>query len=167
MSTKANITAETGFVEQQSDAESKRFVFSYTITIENISDGVIQYPIPLFAESSILVRSRFSPFLSLLDMDPLVLMMLFFWQILHIWWLTQHFENVLISFFVLLESTRLRDILVFCLNLEIDKNWVLLNKDSVQFIVGEHGIFLSFGQDASVFWCRFHWFHVGCEALQI
>ena len=101
-------------------------ILSVYFTTLVISDGVIQYPIPLFAESSILVRSRFSSLMSLLDMDPLVLMMLFFWQILHIWWLTQHFENVLISFFVLLKSTRLRDILVFRLYLKIDKNWVLL-----------------------------------------
>jgi len=39
---KVNITAETGFVEQQSDVDNNRFVFAYTITIENISDERFQ-----------------------------------------------------------------------------------------------------------------------------
>ena len=42
MTEKANITAETGFVEQQSDVENNRFVFYYTITIENVSDTAFQ-----------------------------------------------------------------------------------------------------------------------------
>ena len=35
---RAAISAVTGFVEQQSDADNDRYVFSYTITIENISN---------------------------------------------------------------------------------------------------------------------------------
>ncbi|NND81021.1 MAG: Co2+/Mg2+ efflux protein ApaG [Gammaproteobacteria bacterium] len=42
MSRKVNVTAITDFVEQQSDAENHRFVFSYTITIENDSDSEFQ-----------------------------------------------------------------------------------------------------------------------------
>lgn len=39
---KINITAVTGFVEQQSDRDNNRFVFAYTITIENVSDEPFQ-----------------------------------------------------------------------------------------------------------------------------
>lgn len=39
---KVNITTVTGFVEQQSDRDNNRFVFAYTITIENISDEPFQ-----------------------------------------------------------------------------------------------------------------------------
>ena len=35
---KAVVTTVTGFVEHQSDPENKRFVFTYTITIENTSE---------------------------------------------------------------------------------------------------------------------------------
>ena len=42
MKTKANIKTKTGFVEQQSDTANNRFVFSYTITIENTSENSIQ-----------------------------------------------------------------------------------------------------------------------------
>lgn len=42
MSEKATIKTVTGFVEQQSDVQNKRFVFAYTITIENISDQPFQ-----------------------------------------------------------------------------------------------------------------------------
>lgn len=42
MNEKAHITAITGFVEQQSDRENNRFVFAYTITIENVSDEAFQ-----------------------------------------------------------------------------------------------------------------------------
>ena len=42
MKNKVNITAKTGFVEQQSDQENNRFVFAYTITIENVSDEAFQ-----------------------------------------------------------------------------------------------------------------------------
>ena len=38
----ANISTKTGFIEQQSDLENGRFVFSYTITIENISEKPFQ-----------------------------------------------------------------------------------------------------------------------------
>lgn len=38
----ANISVKTTFIEQQSDADSNRFVFSYTITIENISEETFQ-----------------------------------------------------------------------------------------------------------------------------
>ena len=33
----AKVSAVTGFVERQSDVDNNRFVFAYTITIENIS----------------------------------------------------------------------------------------------------------------------------------
>lgn len=39
---RAQISTVTGFVEGQSDAESKRFVFAYTITIENTSENPFQ-----------------------------------------------------------------------------------------------------------------------------
>lgn len=39
---KVNITTVTGFIEQQSDRDNNRFVFAYTITIENISDQPFQ-----------------------------------------------------------------------------------------------------------------------------
>ncbi|MFT5136469.1 MAG: ApaG protein [Arenicella sp.] len=42
MRKKINITAVTGFVEQQSDVDNNRFVFAYTITIENVSDEPFQ-----------------------------------------------------------------------------------------------------------------------------
>ena len=42
MKRKINITAVTGFVEQQSDRDNNRFVFAYTITIENVSDEPFQ-----------------------------------------------------------------------------------------------------------------------------
>jgi ApaG protein len=42
MRKKINITAVTGFVEQQSDRDNNRFVFAYTITIENVSDETFQ-----------------------------------------------------------------------------------------------------------------------------
>ena len=42
MMEKVNITTVTGFVEQQSDRDNNRFVFAYTITIENISDEPFQ-----------------------------------------------------------------------------------------------------------------------------
>ena len=42
MKEKATISTVSGFVEQQSNAADKRFVFSYTITIENISDTPFQ-----------------------------------------------------------------------------------------------------------------------------
>lgn len=38
----ADITTKTGFIEQQSDIENSRFVFSYTITIRNISEKPFQ-----------------------------------------------------------------------------------------------------------------------------
>ena len=42
MKEKASISTVSGFVEQQSNAADKRFVFAYTITIENISDTPFQ-----------------------------------------------------------------------------------------------------------------------------
>ncbi|MFT5610254.1 MAG: ApaG protein [Polaribacter sp.] len=42
MKRKINITTVTGFVEQQSDVDNNRFVFAYTITIENVSDEPLQ-----------------------------------------------------------------------------------------------------------------------------
>ena len=42
MTAKAKISAQTGYVEQQSDRDSNRFVFSYTITIENVSSSPFQ-----------------------------------------------------------------------------------------------------------------------------
>ena len=42
MKEKVNITAVTGFVEQQSDRDNNRFVFAYTITIENVSNEPFQ-----------------------------------------------------------------------------------------------------------------------------
>jgi ApaG protein len=42
MTKKINITAVTGFIEQQSDVDNNRFVFAYTITIENVSDEPFQ-----------------------------------------------------------------------------------------------------------------------------
>lgn len=42
MKQKASISTVSGFVEQQSNAAEKRFVFAYTITIENISDRPFQ-----------------------------------------------------------------------------------------------------------------------------
>ena len=42
MKEKASISTVSGFVEQQSNAADKRFVFAYTITIENISDAPFQ-----------------------------------------------------------------------------------------------------------------------------
>ncbi|MFT5177284.1 MAG: ApaG protein [Alteromonas macleodii] len=42
MRKKINITTVTGFVEQQSDRDNNRFVFAYTITIENVSDEPFQ-----------------------------------------------------------------------------------------------------------------------------
>jgi len=39
---RAVISTVTGFVERQSDAKNKRFVFAYTITIENRSDEPFQ-----------------------------------------------------------------------------------------------------------------------------
>lgn len=45
MSSKAKISTVTNFVEQQSDSAKNRFVFAYTITIENISE----YPFQLIS----------------------------------------------------------------------------------------------------------------------
>lgn len=42
MKEKASISTVSGFVEQQSNAKDKRFVFAYTITIENVSDTPFQ-----------------------------------------------------------------------------------------------------------------------------
>ena len=42
MNQKAAITIASGYVEQQSDSNKNRFVFAYTITIENISDAPFQ-----------------------------------------------------------------------------------------------------------------------------
>jgi ApaG protein len=42
MKEKAAISTVSGFVEQQSNAAEKRFVFAYTITIENVSDTPFQ-----------------------------------------------------------------------------------------------------------------------------
>ena len=42
MTSKVKVSALTGFIEQQSDVNNKRFVFSYTITIENVSDSAFQ-----------------------------------------------------------------------------------------------------------------------------
>ena len=42
MTSKVKVSTLTGFVERQSDAENKRFVFSYTITIENESESAFQ-----------------------------------------------------------------------------------------------------------------------------
>ncbi|MFT5118668.1 MAG: ApaG protein, partial [Kiritimatiellia bacterium] len=42
MNEKAEISTVSGFVEQQSNAAEKRFVFAYTITIENVSDTPFQ-----------------------------------------------------------------------------------------------------------------------------
>ncbi|MEM7358088.1 MAG: Co2+/Mg2+ efflux protein ApaG [Pseudomonadota bacterium] len=42
MNDRATIKTVSGFVEQQSDAQNNRFVFAYTITIENISDKPFQ-----------------------------------------------------------------------------------------------------------------------------
>ncbi len=39
---KARVSAITGFVERQSDIENNRYVFAYTITIENISASSFQ-----------------------------------------------------------------------------------------------------------------------------
>ena len=38
----ARISAVTGFLDRQSDSQNKRFVFAYTITIENISQVSFQ-----------------------------------------------------------------------------------------------------------------------------
>ena len=38
----AKISTVTDFVEQQSDQDNNRYVFAYTITIENISEATIQ-----------------------------------------------------------------------------------------------------------------------------
>jgi ApaG protein len=38
----ALVSTETGFVERQSDAKNRRFVFAYTITIENTCSYTIQ-----------------------------------------------------------------------------------------------------------------------------
>jgi len=38
----ADITTKTGFIEQQSDLQNRRFVFSYTITIRNVSEKPFQ-----------------------------------------------------------------------------------------------------------------------------
>lgn len=42
MTSKVKVSALTGFVEQQSDVDNNRFVFSYTITIENASESAFQ-----------------------------------------------------------------------------------------------------------------------------
>lgn len=42
MNNKAIISTVSGFVEQQSDVANNRYVFAYTITIENISDSPFQ-----------------------------------------------------------------------------------------------------------------------------
>lgn len=42
MTSKVKVSALSGFVERQSDIKNKRFVFSYTITIENESDSPCQ-----------------------------------------------------------------------------------------------------------------------------
>lgn len=42
MSKKAKITAVTDYVEQQSDVLNDRYVFAYTITIENVSEDTFQ-----------------------------------------------------------------------------------------------------------------------------
>lgn len=42
MSQIVKISVKTAFIEQQSDVDSNRFVFSYTITIENISEDPFQ-----------------------------------------------------------------------------------------------------------------------------
>ena len=42
MKEKASISTVSGFVEQQSNAADKRFVFAYTITIENTSSSQFQ-----------------------------------------------------------------------------------------------------------------------------
>ena len=42
MTSRATITTNSSFVKNQSDENNKRFVFSYTITIENISDKAFQ-----------------------------------------------------------------------------------------------------------------------------
>ena len=42
MTSRATITTISSFVKNQSDENNKRFVFSYTITIENISDKAFQ-----------------------------------------------------------------------------------------------------------------------------
>ncbi|MBT8115132.1 MAG: Co2+/Mg2+ efflux protein ApaG [Arenicella sp.] len=42
MTSKVKVSALSGFVERQSDVKNKRFVFSYTITIENESDSEFQ-----------------------------------------------------------------------------------------------------------------------------
>ena len=42
MSEKAKISTVTDFVEQQSDSSKERYVFAYTITIENISEDPFQ-----------------------------------------------------------------------------------------------------------------------------
>lgn len=42
MTSKAKISTVTDFVEQQSDTLNERYVFAYTITIENISDDPFQ-----------------------------------------------------------------------------------------------------------------------------
>ncbi len=42
MNDKAKISTVTDFVEQQSDILNDRYVFAYTITIENISDDPFQ-----------------------------------------------------------------------------------------------------------------------------
>jgi ApaG protein len=39
---RASIKAVTQYVKQQSDIKNKRYVFAYTITIENISDSSFQ-----------------------------------------------------------------------------------------------------------------------------
>ncbi len=42
MNTKVNIKVISEFIQQQSNAEQNRFVFSYTISIENASDLAFQ-----------------------------------------------------------------------------------------------------------------------------
>lgn len=42
MTQSANISVKTTYIEQQSDTESNRFVFSYTITIKNVSKAAFQ-----------------------------------------------------------------------------------------------------------------------------
>ena len=42
MNEKAKISTVTDFVEQQSDSSKERYVFAYTITIENISEDPFQ-----------------------------------------------------------------------------------------------------------------------------
>ena len=42
MPNKVDITVLSSFIEQQSDTKNSRFVFAYTITIENVSSEVFQ-----------------------------------------------------------------------------------------------------------------------------